>query len=124
MGVYVFPAGCENFGSGRREQSKRTSRRLLRLRRIRYTRIRARKFYLLREMAKHNMCPISQEELSHWKQHKEFPSSTLSSWLAMNPYALRAKGLTEKLSRRTGPDILSNFKASCVSLWGMQFKIS
>ena len=34
MGVYVFPAGCENFGSGRREQSKRTSRRLLRLRRI------------------------------------------------------------------------------------------
>ena len=98
MGVYVFPAGCENFGSGRREQSKRTSRRLLRLRRIRYARIRARKFYLLREMAKHNMCPISPKELSHWKQHKEFPSATLSSWLAMNPYALRAKGLTEKLS--------------------------
>ena len=56
-GRLCFPAGCENFGSGRREQSKRTSRRLLRLRRIRYARIRARKFYLLREMAKHNMCP-------------------------------------------------------------------
>ena len=98
VGVYIFPAGCEYFGFGKREQSKRASRRLLRLRRIRYARIRARKFYLLREMAKHNMCSISAEELLNWKQRKVFPSATLSSWLAMNPYTLRAKGLTEKLS--------------------------
>ena len=98
MGVYVFPAGCDNFGSGRREQSKRASRRLLRLRRIRYARIRARKFYLLREMAKHNMCPINQDELVHWKRNKVFPASSLSSWLATNPYELRVKGLNEKLS--------------------------
>ena len=98
MGVYVFPAGCENFGFGRREQSKRSRRRLLRLRRIRYARIRARKFYLMREMAKHHMCPISLEELMLWKQNKIFPTVTLSAWLAMNPYQLRAKGLEEKLS--------------------------
>ena len=98
MGVYVFPAGCDNFGSGRREQSKRASRRLLRLRRIRYAKIRARNFIFLREMAKHNMCPINQDELVHWKRNKVFPASSLSSWLATNPYELRVKGLNEKLS--------------------------
>ena len=98
MGVYVFPPGCENFGSGRREQSKRAGRRLLRLRRIRYSRIRSRKLFLLRLLAKHKMCPVKLEELTHWKNTKEFPFDSLKKWLAINPYQLRAKGLYEKLS--------------------------
>ncbi len=98
LGVHVFPPGCENFGMGKREVSKRYSRRLVRLRRIRYSRIRTRKYYLLRILLAHNMCPISREELDQWKDTKQFPAEVLSEWMAMDPYELRERGLHEKLT--------------------------
>ena len=55
VGVRVFPAGCENSGSGKRELSKKHGRRLVRLRRIRYARIRTRKIYLLRILIQDQM---------------------------------------------------------------------
>ena len=98
MGVRVFPAGCENFGTGKREVSRKHGRRMVRLRRIRYARIRARKLYLLRILIQNKMCPMQLDELSHWKKTKQFPSQALKEWIALNPYKLRDRGLHEKLS--------------------------
>ena len=98
MGVYVFPAGCENFGSGKREVSKKYKRRMVRLRRIRYARIRTRKIYLLRLLIQNDMCPMTLEELSIWKATKKFPTQAMADWLKLNPYQLRERGLHEKLS--------------------------
>ena len=98
MGVHVFPAGCENFGSGKREVSKKHKRRMVRLRRIRYARIRTRKIYLLRLLIKNNMCPMTLDQLAQWKATKKFPSQAMQDWLALNPYQLREQGLHEKLS--------------------------
>ncbi|MEN8764595.1 MAG: type II CRISPR RNA-guided endonuclease Cas9 [Polaribacter sp.] len=98
LGVHVFPAGCENFGMGKREVSKRYSRRLVRLRRIRYSRIRTRKYYLLKILLQHKMCPLSREDLYHWKRTKQFPKAALAEWMALDPYELRERGLHEKLT--------------------------
>ncbi|MGB1449695.1 MAG: type II CRISPR RNA-guided endonuclease Cas9 [Flavobacteriaceae bacterium] len=98
MGVRVFPAGCENFGGGKREVSKKHGRRMVRLRRIRYARIRARKFYLLRLLIQHQMCPMKMDALKEWKKTKRFPKGAIKEWLALNPYELRERGLHEKLS--------------------------
>ncbi len=98
MGVRVFPPGCENFGSGKREVSKKNGRRMVRLRRIRYARIRTRKIYLLRILILNKMCPMTLEELDHWKRTKKFPSAAINAWIKLNPYRLRQRGLHEKLS--------------------------
>ncbi len=98
MGVHRFNPDCENFGWGKREQSKKKSKRNYRLHRIRHARIRSRKYYLLRILAQHNMCPVALESLKQWKQKKHFPHDELDQWLSMNPYALRKKGVSDKLS--------------------------
>lgn len=98
VGVRVFPAGCENFGSGKRELSKKHGRRLVRLRRIRYARIRTRKIYLLRILIQNQMCPMTLKELEQWKKTKKFVSKSMDDWFALNPYHLREQGLHEKLS--------------------------
>lgn len=98
VGVHVFPPGCENFGMGKREVSKRYTRRLVRLRRIRYSRIRARKYYLLKILIQHKMCPLNLKDLEHWKKTKHFPAEALTDWIALNPYELRERGLHEKLT--------------------------
>ena len=98
MGVRVYPAGCENFGSGKREVSKKHGRRLVRLRRIRYARIRTRKIYLLRILIKNQMCPMTFKELEQWKKTKKFAFTSMADWFALNPYHLREQGLHEKLS--------------------------
>lgn len=98
MGVHRFNPGCENFGWGKREQSKKMSKRIGRLRRVRYSRIRSRKYYLLKILSQHNMCPVSLKTLKAWKQNKRFPHDDLDAWLSMNPYALRSKGISDKIS--------------------------
>ena len=98
MGVHRFNPGCENFGWGKREQSKKKSKRVERLHRVRYARIRTRKFYLMRLLVEHRMCPTDLEALKTWKNEKIFPHNDLDAWLSMNPYALRVKGLSDKLS--------------------------
>lgn len=98
MGVRVFPAGCENFGSGKREVSRKHGRRLVRLRRIRYARIRTRKIYLLRILIQNKMCPMTLKQLAQWKNSKKFPVQSMTDWIALNPYQLRERGLHEKLS--------------------------
>ena len=98
LGAHVFQRGCQNFGSGKHEVSKKHVRRLLRLKRIRYARIRTRKLQLLKALIPLGMSPISMEELFHWKKTKQFPKESMSEWLNLNPYRLRERGLHEKIS--------------------------
>ena len=44
------------------------------------------------------MCPIVIADFENWKKTKQFPSDKLASWFAINPYELRDKALTEKLT--------------------------
>jgi CRISPR-associated endonuclease Csn1 len=37
-------------------------------------------------------------DFDNWKQTKQFPSDKLASWFALNPYELRNKALTDKVS--------------------------
>ena len=67
MGVYAFSPGCENFGMGKREVSKMLGKRMIRLRRIRYARVRTRKYHLLKELIANKMCPLTLESLERWK---------------------------------------------------------
>lgn len=98
MGVHVFPRGCENYGAGIHEVSKKFNRRLIRTRRVRLARIRIRKFTLLKALISLKMCPLSTADLYQWKKHKQFPHKQLKDWLSLNPYTLRARGLHEKIS--------------------------
>jgi CRISPR-associated endonuclease Csn1 len=44
------------------------------------------------------MCPLKEEDFENWKQSKSFPEETLATWFAMNPYDLRHRALSEKLT--------------------------
>ena len=59
MGSRVFPIGCENFGSRKRELSKKAHKRFKRTTRFRYQRTRKRKIKVLEMLIQHGMCPLS-----------------------------------------------------------------
>lgn len=98
IGVYVFKPGCDNYGSGRREVSKNYSRRIIRMKRVRYARIRMRKYHLLKQLISYNMCPMRMESLEQWKRSKQFPFDEIREWMQTNSYALRAKAVNEEIS--------------------------
>ncbi|MBL6870364.1 MAG: hypothetical protein ISQ98_01430 [Flavobacteriaceae bacterium] len=98
MGTRVFPVGCENFGSGKRELSKKAYKRSKRTTRFRYQRNRTRKIKVLELLIEHQMCPLSRTELKAWKEQKQFPKDSLQDWFRMNPYQLRKKAVMEPLS--------------------------
>ena len=98
MGVRVYPVPIEHYGAGKREQSHRARRRQARLMRKRFSRFRRRKIHLLKILEQAGMCPISKSEIQVWQQNKIFPHQSLHAWVAMCPYTLRKKGLTQKLS--------------------------
>ena len=91
MGSRIFPLACENYGSGKRELSKRAFKRTKRSTRLRYERRRKRKVKVLELLQKNQMCPISEIELEILKKEKTFPLDSLKTWLELNPYGLRAK---------------------------------
>lgn len=99
MGSRIFPMGVVNLGEGEgREMSKNAGRRGARGTRRQFFRRRLRKKVLLKELAKHGMCPLSDEDFQDWKQNKEFPTGKLATWFALNPYELRNKALSEPIS--------------------------
>lgn len=98
MGSHVFSPGCENFGMGRREISKKFNKRLFRLRRVRYASIRVRKIYLLKILIKNNMCPLNLSDLKQWANKKTLPENNFQQWINLDPYELRAKSVHEKIS--------------------------
>ena len=99
IGSRIFPMGVENLGEGEgREMSKNAGRTGARGVRRQFFRRRLRKKILLRALSENKMCPMTANDFEDWKKTKQFPSEKLSSWFALNPYELRQKALSEKLS--------------------------
>ena len=98
MGSRIFPVGVDNLGDGERELSKNAGRTGARGIRRQFFRKRLRKKILLKELTSLNMCPLSDGDFDNWKTTKKFPTQELASWFASNPYELRHKAVTEKLS--------------------------
>ena len=97
VGSRIFPIASENYGSGKRELSKRAFKRGKRTTRLRYQRRRKRKIKVLNLLVKNGMCPLTEEGLINYKKQKAFPDLELKSWFRLNPYELRAKALKEPL---------------------------
>ena len=97
MGSRVFPLACENYGSGKRELSKRAYKRGKRSTRLRYERGRKRRVKVLQLLVDNKMCPITTSELDTLKKEKIFPHEGLKDWLKLNPYKLRSRALQEPL---------------------------
>jgi CRISPR-associated endonuclease Csn1 len=99
IGSRIFPEGVENLGEGEgREVSKNASRTQARGTRRQFFRRRLRKRYLLRELAKNNMCPISFDQVKVWTDNSVFEDQEFINWLRLNPYELRSKALHEEIS--------------------------
>jgi len=99
VGSRIFPMGVENLGEGEgREMSKNAGRTGARGVRRQFFRRRLRKKILLRALSDNKMCPMVASDFENWRNTKQFPSDKLSGWFALNPYELRHKSLTEKLS--------------------------
>ena len=98
MGTHVFSIGCENFGSGKRELSKKAYKRAKRTSRFRYQRNRIRKTKVLELLIDHKMCPLSKKDLDAWKKDKRFPKEALKEWFQLNPYQLRKSAVIESIS--------------------------
>ena len=99
MGSRVFPEGVINLGEGEgREISKNASRTDSRGKRRQFFRKRLRKRYLLKELAKHSLCPIPASLIRDWNGIEIFKNELLQEWLRRNPYELRAKAVSEKIT--------------------------
>jgi CRISPR-associated endonuclease Csn1 len=99
MGSRIFPEGVVNLGEGEgRETSKNASRTEARGVRRQIFRRRLRKRYLLKELAKHNLCPISPTLIKDWNGTDIFKNELIKEWFQLNPYELRAKAIQEKIS--------------------------
>ncbi|CAM1333762.1 type II CRISPR RNA-guided endonuclease Cas9 [Tenacibaculum aestuariivivum] len=99
MGSRIFPEGVVNLGEGEgRETSKNASRTEARGIRRQIFRRRLRKRYLLKELAKHNFCPISPDLIKDWNGTEIFKNEELQDWFKLNPYELRAKAIHEEIS--------------------------
>lgn len=98
IGSRIFPMGVENLGDGDNEISKNASRTGARGVRRQFFRRRLRKEILLKALSENKMCPLKEEDFKIWKNVKKFPEEKLAIWFSLNPYELRKKALTEKLS--------------------------
>jgi CRISPR-associated endonuclease Csn1 len=98
IGSRIFPMGVDNLGDGDNEISKNAGRTGARGVRRQFFRRRLRKKVLLKALLENEMCPMTAIDFDNWKQTKQFPSDKLASWFALNPYELRNKALTDKVS--------------------------
>lgn len=99
IGSRIFPEGVVNLGDGEgKEMSKNASRTDARGARRQFFRRRLRKRYLLRELAKHHMCPLDYKTIKIWNQKDIFGNKNMQAWLRLNPYELRAKAIKEQIS--------------------------
>jgi CRISPR-associated endonuclease Csn1 len=99
MGSRIFPEGVVNLGEGEgRETSKNASRTEARGVRRQIFRRRLRKRYLLKELAKHNLCPISPTLIKDWNGTDIFKNELIKEWFQLNPYELRAKAIQQEIT--------------------------
>jgi CRISPR-associated endonuclease Csn1 len=98
-GSRIFPEGVENLGEGEgRETSKNASRTDARGTRRQFFRRRLRRRYLLRELAKNNLCPIDFNLVKVWTNNEVFNDEQFKEWIRLNPYELRAKAIQEEIT--------------------------
>lgn len=97
-GVRIFQEGVVNYGQGEREKSLNSQRRENRGIRKQFFRKKLRKKLLLKILSQHKMAPVSNDflRLNDWKTI--FSSPQFTEWSSLNPYELRAKAVSEKLS--------------------------
>lgn len=97
-GVRIFPKGVnEEKGN---EVSKNEDRRLARGLRRQIFRRKLRKQLLLNFLIEYHLCPITHKDVNYWKTRGQFPDrGEIKEWFSLNPYELRAKALTKKLSK-------------------------
>ena len=98
IGSRIFPMGVENLGDGDKEMSKNASRTGARGIRRQFFRRRLRKKILLKTLSENDMCPMVLNDFEDWKNTKQFPAEKLATWFALNPYELRQRAVSEKLS--------------------------
>lgn len=98
IGSRIFPVGVDNLGDGEGELSKNASRTSARGTRRQFFRRRIRKYLLLKLLSELKMCPLDKADFDEWKNSRKFPQHKLLHWIAINPYELRNKALTEKLT--------------------------
>ena len=99
MGVRVFPAGVNDYDTNK-ESSKNETRRMARGLRRQYVRRRWRKIKLLEFLIKHEMTPVTNQDLTSWKNQRDQPTLPhLVDWFMLDPYALRKDALNRKLTR-------------------------
>jgi len=98
IGSRIFPAGVNELGKGDSEISKNASRTEARGARRQFFRRRLRKRYLLRELARHNLCPIDFNLVKVWTNREVFDDPKFKEWVKLNPYELRAKAVSEYIS--------------------------
>lgn len=98
-GVRTFPAGVNDFDTSK-EQSKNVVRRMARGIRRQIFRKKMRKQHLLKLLINYNMVPLSLFSLQEWIKKDVYPKDIFfQDWIMQNPYQLRAKALTEELTR-------------------------
>lgn len=97
-GVVVFHEGVAREKGN--EKPATQDRTKARAQRRGYFRRRMRKQLLLEELVKLKMCPLPMEAVVAWRKNDVYPlgQDAFQTWFMMNPYELRAKGLTEKLT--------------------------
>lgn len=84
-GVRIFQEGVDNLGDGEREMSRNASRNQNRSIRRQYFRKKLRKRQLIKLLRENEMCPQDEGDFT--------------IWFRLNPYALRAQAVKEKISR-------------------------
>jgi len=99
MGTRIFSEGVVNLGEGEgRETSKNASRTEARGARRQFYRRRLRKRYLLRKLAKNELCPLDYSSVKIWNRKEVFGDDRLLEWFKLNPYELRSKALAEEIT--------------------------
>ena len=98
IGSRIFPEGVTKLGEGKNEMSKNASRTKARGARKQFFRRKLRKRFLLRILAKNDLCPLDSSKIKIWNAKDVFNDENLKTWLKLNPYELRAKALEQKIS--------------------------
>lgn len=101
MGTRIFSSFVNYLGDGEREISKASIRTQTRSARKVYLRKLYRKQKMLSFLVRHGLCPLSVNELKKYIKKNLRPSdhTKMKQWFALNPYELRAKGVTEMLTK-------------------------
>lgn len=93
MGVRIFPEGVENLNQGEKEISKNAARNVNRSARRQIQRRKRRKTDLLKILIQYDMAPQGD-----FKDQAYWLSPEFLKWVALNPYELRHRAITEKIA--------------------------